>query len=447
MHVDGEAGIAGPAESAIAAWFRFGSCACYASARRPRHRLRKRLSLMGGRLAARPGASAPRIAAGSSEPTGCSAFYEADSLDPAGGFFTLDDDGQPMAGRDRAAAARDDAAWPIAPPSASCWAAPAPTTSSITGWTRSGSRHRDPRTAGISGRSTPTARASATSSPMATPSCCSRPPAPNAPATPTPTGCSPTSPKCWTTRFWEARHGASAEEFREDWTPFSAYRGQNANMHLTEALMAAFEATGERAYLAKAESIADLILRRRAGARGLARARALPRRLDASTANIAAPTCSARSATRRAMRWNGRGSRCNSGRSAGEGSTGCRGRARGCSRKRWRRAGTRRAAASITRSNTTARPRVRDRLWWPICEGDRRRAFPRRARRRRLPRDLVSPLLGFRGAPAHRRPRTAAGAASSTTTCEPIPGYFVGKPDIYHALQACLIPLYGPTAA
>ena len=33
---------------------------------------------------------------------------------------------------------------------------------------------------------------------------------------------------------------------REDWTPFSAYRGQNANMHLTEALMAAFEATGER---------------------------------------------------------------------------------------------------------------------------------------------------------------------------------------------------------
>ena len=43
-----------------------------------------------------------------------------------------------------------------------------------------------------------------------------------------------------------ARPGASAEEFREDWTPFSAYRGQNSNMHLTEALMAAFEATGER---------------------------------------------------------------------------------------------------------------------------------------------------------------------------------------------------------
>ena len=67
-------------------------------------------------------------------------------------------------------------------------------------------------------------------------------------------------------RFWEPAHGASAEEFAADWSPISAYRGQNSNMHLTEALMAAFEATGERAYLDKAESIADLILRRTAGA-------------------------------------------------------------------------------------------------------------------------------------------------------------------------------------
>ena len=42
---------------------------------------------------------------------------------------------------------------------------------------------------------------------------------------------------------------ASAEELREDWSPFSGYRGQNSNMHLSEALMAAFEATGERSYL------------------------------------------------------------------------------------------------------------------------------------------------------------------------------------------------------
>jgi N-acyl-D-glucosamine 2-epimerase len=66
------------------------------------------------------------------------------------------------------------------------------------------------------------------------------------------------------TRFWEAEHGAIAEEFSADWTPVPGYRGQNSNMHLTEALMAAFEITRERHYLDKAESIADLIVRRRA---------------------------------------------------------------------------------------------------------------------------------------------------------------------------------------
>jgi sulfoquinovose isomerase len=67
------------------------------------------------------------------------------------------------------------------------------------------------------------------------------------------------------TRFWEATHGAIAEEFNQDWSPIGDYRGQNSNMHLTEALMAAFEATGDRSYLEKAESIADLVIRRQAG--------------------------------------------------------------------------------------------------------------------------------------------------------------------------------------
>ena len=66
------------------------------------------------------------------------------------------------------------------------------------------------------------------------------------------------------TRFWEAIHGATSEEYARDWSPISGYRGQNSNMHLTEALMAAFEATGDREYLKKAESIAKLIIGRHA---------------------------------------------------------------------------------------------------------------------------------------------------------------------------------------
>ncbi len=38
------------------------------------------------------------------------------------------------------------------------------------------------------------------------------------------------------------------------------YRGQNSNMHLTEALMAAFEATGEAEYLRKAKRIAERVI-------------------------------------------------------------------------------------------------------------------------------------------------------------------------------------------
>jgi len=65
-------------------------------------------------------------------------------------------------------------------------------------------------------------------------------------------------------RFWEEQHGAVAEEFARDWSPASQYRGQNSNMHLTEALMAAFEATGERLYLDRAERVASLIIGRHA---------------------------------------------------------------------------------------------------------------------------------------------------------------------------------------
>ena len=65
-------------------------------------------------------------------------------------------------------------------------------------------------------------------------------------------------------RFWDKAAGATTEEYNPDWSPMGTYRGQNSNMHLTEALMAAFEATGERGYLDKAESIASLIIDRHA---------------------------------------------------------------------------------------------------------------------------------------------------------------------------------------
>lgn len=62
--------------------------------------------------------------------------------------------------------------------------------------------------------------------------------------------------------FWEEGAGLFCDEFSRDWTPFSTYRGFNANMHGVEALLAAYEATGERGYLDRAGRILEFFTAR-----------------------------------------------------------------------------------------------------------------------------------------------------------------------------------------
>ncbi|MDP5306490.1 AGE family epimerase/isomerase [Paracoccus spongiarum] len=69
-------------------------------------------------------------------------------------------------------------------------------------------------------------------------------------------------------RFWEDGPGLFADEWNRDWTPFSTYRGMNANMHGVEALLAAFEATGHEVHLHRAGRILDMFMHRIAPAHG-----------------------------------------------------------------------------------------------------------------------------------------------------------------------------------
>jgi mannose/cellobiose epimerase-like protein (N-acyl-D-glucosamine 2-epimerase family) len=69
-------------------------------------------------------------------------------------------------------------------------------------------------------------------------------------------------------RFWSPQAGLYADEASPDWTQLSPYRGQNANMHSCEALLAAFEATGERRYLDRAEIVARNVTVRQAALAG-----------------------------------------------------------------------------------------------------------------------------------------------------------------------------------
>ena len=56
-------------------------------------------------------------------------------------------------------------------------------------------------------------------------------------------------------RFWLPDHGLYADDAAPDWT-VSDYRGQNSNMHACEAMIAAYEATGESFYIDRARALA-----------------------------------------------------------------------------------------------------------------------------------------------------------------------------------------------
>nr|WP_010132768.1 AGE family epimerase/isomerase [Microbulbifer agarilyticus] len=59
--------------------------------------------------------------------------------------------------------------------------------------------------------------------------------------------------------FWLPERGIYADEATADWSSVSSYRGQNANMHCCEALIAAFEATGDKQFFQRARDLAETV--------------------------------------------------------------------------------------------------------------------------------------------------------------------------------------------
>ncbi len=62
--------------------------------------------------------------------------------------------------------------------------------------------------------------------------------------------------------FWEDEYGLCRSEVTKEGKEKSSYRGQNANMHMCEAFISAYETTGNEEFLDRAYSIADSIARK-----------------------------------------------------------------------------------------------------------------------------------------------------------------------------------------
>ncbi|MFD2027556.1 AGE family epimerase/isomerase [Promicromonospora aerolata] len=61
-------------------------------------------------------------------------------------------------------------------------------------------------------------------------------------------------------RFWEPEQELHLDERSRDWSSASDYRGVNANMHSVEALLAAHAATGDGLWLERAAAIGDRVV-------------------------------------------------------------------------------------------------------------------------------------------------------------------------------------------
>ncbi len=70
--------------------------------------------------------------------------------------------------------------------------------------------------------------------------------------------------------FWQPQYGLYADQLSVDLQTLHGYRGQNANMHACEAMLAAYEATGDNKYLQRAQLLAhNIVVRNTQTTKGL----------------------------------------------------------------------------------------------------------------------------------------------------------------------------------
>ncbi|EIE51460.1 N-acylglucosamine 2-epimerase [Citreicella sp. 357] len=240
------------------------------------------------------------------------------------------------------------------------------------------------------------------------------------------------------TRYWDDKAGLLRDEFARDWTPFSTYRGMNANMHGVEALLTAYEATGQAEFLHRAGRILDFFTAQMAPAHGWR----LPEhytqdwRVDPTYAGNpmfrpagTTPGHSLELGRLLIQHWDLDGRRDQHAPS----------RARRLIEQAladaWREDG-----GFVYTLDAEGGHAIRDRYWWPVCEGIG--AMAALIKLDRQPSDEQwYRRLWLHAALRHVDVRRGGWFPEIDESGAPCEIQFTGKPDIYHSLQAALFPL------
>ncbi|WPY96793.1 AGE family epimerase/isomerase (plasmid) [Limimaricola variabilis] len=246
-------------------------------------------------------------------------------------------------------------------------------------------------------------------------------------------------------RFWEEDAGAIREGFDAEWREIEPYRGQNCNMHLTEALMAAFEATGDAEHLRMADRIAELIVNRRARENGWRLAEHFHADWSVDHGYDGDPMFRPAGLTPghslewarllvqlyetgdRRLDWAPEAARALFDRAVTDG---------------W----DREKGGLYYTLGWDDRPAISERYWWPVCEGIGAAHALSELDGDPVYEEWYRRFWDF--AALHLIDREHGGwhpqiDADGRPSSDP----FFGKPDLYHALQACIIPLHPLTGS
>lgn len=238
--------------------------------------------------------------------------------------------------------------------------------------------------------------------------------------------------------FWEPSRGRSCDELTRDFQPFSTYRGMNANMHLAEALMSAYEATGRQRYLDMAGSIFSFFVLDMAAGNNWRIPEHYHEDWTVDPAYSGDPMFRPPGTTpghslefgRLILQyWD------LSGRTDPRWPQAARALVERALADAWLPDG----GLAYTVDDTGA-PAIKARYWWPVTEGIGALAALLHVDRTPQLEDWYTRLWAFADA---RFIDHAHGGwfAELDAAGQPHEGQFLGKPDIYHALQADLFPL------